>query len=178
MSTGMSLGYRPALAAIAGLQVALLMHLAVVALGLGALLAASDEAFVILRLLGAAYLVWLGVQKWRAPSVAPDALTSARKRNVFVQGLLVNLANPKAIVFVAALVPQFVDPARPLVVQYVMIAATLCVTDVVVMSGYALAAARIGRWLADPRAVRWQSRVFGGIFIGAGALLAAAGRPG
>ncbi len=178
MSTGMSLGYRPALAAIVGLQVALLVHLAVVALGLGALLAASDEAFTILRLLGAAYLVWLGMQKWRAPAAAPESVMPDRRRSLFVQGLFVNLVNPKAIVFVAALVPQFVDLARPLAVQYAVIAATLCAVDIVVMSGYALAAARVGRWLTDPRALHWQNRVFGGLFVGAGALLAAAGRPG
>ena len=177
MSTGMRLGYRPALAAIAGLQLALLVHLGVVALGLGALLAASDDAFSILRLLGAAYLVWLGVQKWRAVAAAPGAVAPAGRRSLFVQGLFVNLANPKAIVFIAALVPQFIDPARPLVIQYLTIAVTLCVTDVVVMSGYALAASRVGRWFANPQALRWQNRVFGGIFISAGALLAAAGRP-
>ena len=178
MSTGMSLGYRPALAAIVGLQMALLAHLAVVALGLGALLAASDEAFAILRLLGAAYLVWLGVQKWRAPATVPGALTPDRGRSLFVQGLLVNLVNPKAILFVAALVPQFVDSARPLALQYMMIAATLCAVDIVVMSIYALAAASVGRWLSDPRALRWQNRMFGSLFVGAGALLAVAGRSG
>jgi homoserine/homoserine lactone efflux protein len=177
MSTGMRLGYRPALAAIAGLQVALLVHLAIVALGLGALLAASDAAFTTLRLLGAAYLVWLGLQKWRATAVAPEPLTPAGRHNLFLQGLLVNLANPKAIVFIAALVPQFIDPARPLPGQYMTVAVTLCAIDVAVMSGYALAASRVGRWLADPRAWRWQNRVFGGLFIGAGALLAAAPRP-
>ena len=177
MSTGMRLGYGPALSAIAGLQVALLMHLAVVALGLGALLAASEHAFSILRLLGAAYLVWLGVRKWRA-AAAPGLVTPAGRRHLFLQGLLVNLANPKAIVFIAALVPQFLDPARSLLGQYLAIAATLCATDVVVMSGYALTASRVGRWLSDPRALRWQNHVFGGIFVGAGALLAVAGRPG
>src|SRR5574343_983525 len=113
MSIGMRYGYRSALLAILGLQAALLLQLIVVALGLGALLAASETAFGLLKLAGAAYLIWLGVQKWRAPVAAIVATSSyLPKRGLFVQGLLVNLTNPKAIVFIGALVPQFIDPAQ------------------------------------------------------------------
>lgn len=176
MSTGMRHGYPSAFAAILGLQAALIVQVAIVAAGLGALLAASDAAFTALRLAGAAYLVWLGIEKWRAPVAVPVEGSAARSGGFFVQGLLVNLGNPKAIVFVAALVPQFIDPGRELLPQYLAIVATLCATDIVVMSGYALAAAAIGRWLADPGALRLQNRVFGSIFVAAGALLATAGR--
>ena len=177
MSTGMRHGYRAALPVILGLQAALLTQLAVVAIGLGAVLATSETAFAVLKVAGAGYLVWLGIQKWRSPAVAPDeAAIALRKGGFFVQGLLVNLTNPKAIVFIVALVPPFIDPARPQLVQYLVIAATLCLTDIVVMSSYALAAARLGRWLHDPRALRLQNRVFGGLFVSAGALLAASSR--
>jgi len=91
---------------------------------------------------------------------------------LFLQGLLVNLTNPKAIVFLCALVPPFIDPERAQLPQYLIIAATLCLTDIVVMSGYALAAARLGRWLHDPQAIRLRNRVFGGLLASAGALLA------
>lgn len=177
MSTGMRHGYRAALPVILGLQAALLIQLAVVAIGLGAVLATSETAFAVLKIAGAGYLVWLGVQKWRSPAVAPDeAVIAPRKGGFFVQGLLVNLTNPKAIVFIVALVPPFIDPARPQLVQYLVIAATLCLTDIVVMSTYALAAARLGRWLHDPQALRLQNRVFGGLFVSAGVLLAASSR--
>lgn len=177
MSTGMRHGYRAALVAICGLQAALALHLAIVAVGLGALLAASEAAFAAVKVAGAAYLVWLGIQRWRGSSSAGANQSSAAGRGLFLQGILVNLTNPKAIVFIAALVPQFVDPALPLMPQYLLIGTTLCLTDVVVMSCYAIAAARIGSWLVDPHALRLQNRVFGGLFVSAGALLAASAKP-
>ena len=177
MSTGMRHGYWVALTAILGLQAAILLHLLIVALGLGALLAASETAFALVKFIGAAYLVWLGIQKWRAPPlpVAVNARPVPRK-GLFLQGLMVNLTNPKAIIFIGALVPQFVDPAREQVGQYLLIAVTICLTDVLVMSCYAVAASRLGRWLNDPVAIRSQNRLFGGLFISAGALLAVSSR--
>lgn len=177
MSIGMRYGYRSALLAILGLQAALLLQLLVVALGLGALLAASETAFGLLKLAGAAYLIWLGVQKWRAPVAAVVATSSdLPKRGLFVQGLLVNLTNPKAIVFIGALVPQFIDPAQPVAAQYAVIAATLCATDIIVMSGYAVLALQMGRWLGEARHVRWQNRIFGAVFVTAGSMLAVSSR--
>lgn len=178
MSTGLRHGYRSALRVILGLQVAILAHLVVVAVGLGALLAASEAAFGAIKLIGAAYLVWLGVQKWRAPVVPLVGEPPSRQRQgLFLQGLLVNLTNPKAIVFIGALVPQFVDAAQPQLPQYLLIALTLCLTDLLVMSAYAVAAARLGGWLQDPRAFRAQNRLFGSVFVVAGGLLAASSRP-
>lgn len=178
MSTGMRHGYCAALTAILGLQAAILVHLSIVAFGLGALLAASETAFVVVKFVGAAYLLWLGVQKWRAPPVPVDAnAPPVRRKGLFLQGLLVNLTNPKAIIFIAALVPQFIDPARQQIGQYVLIGFTLCLTDLAVMSGYALAASRLGRWLHDPRIIHFQNKAFGGMFVTAGALLAASSRP-
>ncbi|HLO63227.1 MAG TPA: homoserine/homoserine lactone efflux protein [Azonexus sp.] len=178
MSTGLRHGYWTALVTILGLQLALLMQLLIVALGLGALLATSEVAFSAIKFLGAGYLVWLGIQKWRSPIVplATDVPAIPRK-GAFFQGVLVNLTNPKAMIFIGALVPQFVDPAQPQAAQYAVIAATLCLTDMLVMSCYALAASRLGRWLHDPRSIRAQNRFFGGLFVSAGALLAISSRP-
>ncbi len=177
MSTGMRQGYRAALVAILGLQTALLAHVAIVAVGLGALLAASETAFSLLKLMGAGYLVWLGIQKWRAPPLPiDDEHSGTPRKGLFMQGLLVNLSNPKAIVFICALVPQFIDPTGAQFPQYLIIAATLCVTDLVVMSIYALAAARLGSWFHQPECVRLQNRIFGGLFFSAGALLGLSAR--
>jgi homoserine/homoserine lactone efflux protein len=177
MSVGMRYGYRSALLAILGLQAALLLQLMVVALGLGALLAASETAFGLLKLAGAAYLIWLGVTKWRAPVDAVVVKSGdLPTRGLFVQGLLVNLTNPKAIVFIGALVPQFIDPAQPVAAQYAVIAATLCTTDLIVMSAYAVAALQMGRWLGEVRHIRWQNRVFGVVFITVGSMLAVSSR--
>lgn len=177
MSSGLRHGYWSALRLIAGLQSALAIQLAVVAAGLGALLETSALAFDIVKFCGAAYLIWLGVQKWRSLPQAIDAdEAQSTARGLFLEGLLVNLTNPKAIVFIAALTPQFIDPAQPQAPQFLIIALTMCGVDTLVMSGYALLAARLGRWLHAPEWLRAQNRFFGGIFVGAGLLLASSSR--
>ena len=177
MSAGLRYGYGATLRVIFGLQSALIIQLAIVAVGLGALLTASTLAFDIVKFIGAAYLIWLGIQKWRsAPQESDENTAVAAPEGLFREGLLVNLTNPKAIVFMSALMPQFIDPSRPQWPQFMIIGLTMCGVDTVVMSGYALLATRLRRWLHDPRALKAQNRFFGGIFVGAGALLAASGR--
>jgi homoserine/homoserine lactone efflux protein len=177
MSTGMRHGYWSALAVILGLQSAILIHLTIVAVGLGALLAASETAFGAVKIVGAIYLVWLGVRKWRAAPLQQDAsLPGAPRKGLFLQGLLVNLTNPKAIIFIGALVPSFIDTSTEQLPQYLVIAATLCLTDMLVMSIYALVAVRLGGWLHDPTMLKLQNRLFGGLFVSAGALLAVSSR--
>lgn len=178
VGTGMRHGYRAALTAILGLQAAIVVHLLIVAIGFGALLATSETAFFIAKLIGAAFLVWLGIQKWLAPAMPVDVdRLPVQRSGLFIQGLLVNLTNPKAIIFVGALVPQFIDPGRAQLQQYLLIAATLCASDVAVMSAYALTGRRLGAWMRDPQAILLQNRVFGGLFIAAGGLLAFSSRP-
>ena len=177
MSCGMRYGYAAALRSIFGLESALLIQLTIVAVGLGALLTASALAFDVVKFCGAAYLVWLGIQKWRAaPQELQDDKPPMSSNALFVEGLLVNLANPKAIVFIAALTPQFIDPTRPQWPQFLIIGATMCTVDILVMSGYALLATRLRLWLHDPKALKAQNRFFGGVFVGAGLLLASTGR--
>ena len=178
MSVGVRHGYIPALKAILGLQAAILIHLVIVALGLGAIVAASSAAFAAIKLVGVVYLVWLGVQKWRAPvGQQAETVVVLHSENLFTQGLLVNLTNPKAIIFIAALVPQFIDQSQPIIHQYLIIAATLCATDVFVMSIYALVAAKISNCFFVPSSTQIQNRIFGGLFVLAGVLLASASRP-
>ena len=173
MSAGLRYGFGAASRTIAGLQSALIIQLLVVVGGLGVLLVTSALAFNIVKLCGAGYLIWLGIQKWRA---APQAIdknqTKLAPNALFLEGLLVNLTNPKAIVFMAALMPQFVDPARPQGVQFLIIGLTMCGVDTIVMSCYALLATRLGRWLHDPKSLKAQNRFFGSVFVGAGVLLA------
>jgi homoserine/homoserine lactone efflux protein len=178
MSTGGRHGYWAAFTAILGLQVAILVHLLIVAVGFGALLAASETAFFVVKLMGAAYLVWLGIAKWRAPLSSVDKnLVSLPRGGFFLQGLLVNLINPKAIIFIGALVPQFINPVQPILAQYLIVAATLSSIDVVTMSIYALAAVRMGQWMHNPKAIQLQNRTFGGLFFSAGVFLAGSARP-
>ncbi|WP_018987936.1 homoserine/homoserine lactone efflux protein [Aromatoleum toluclasticum] len=177
MATGLRHGYPVALRAILGLQTALLIQLAIVVLGLGAVLAASATAFLVVKIAGAAYLIWLGVRKWRAPvELLEDGAEARDARGMYLQGVLVNLTNPKAIVFMVALVPQFIDPQLPQWPQFFIIAATMVGVDMIVMSCYALLAGRCRRWLRSPRMMKAQNRVFGGMFVAAGSLLAASSR--
>jgi homoserine/homoserine lactone efflux protein len=178
MSAGLQHGYWVALRAILGLQAALLIQLVIVAGGLGVLLATSALVFDLVKIAGAAYLIWLGIQKWRTPinAVGETGVAPVAPNGLFLQGLLVNLSNPKAILFIAALVPQFVDPGSPQWPQFLLIGLTMCAVDMVVMSGYALLVWRLRRWLRDVRALRMQNRLFGGFFITAGLVLGASSR--
>ena len=177
MSTGLRYGYGAALRVIFGLQCALATQLLIVAVGLGALLETSELAFSIVKFVGAAYLIWLGIQKWRAsPDEVDETKALSKPNRLFMEGLLVNLTNPTAIVFIAALTPQFIDPTRSQWPQFLIIGLTMCSVDTVVMSCYALLATRLRRWLHDPRSLKAQNRFFGGVFVGAGALLAASSR--
>ncbi|NDL64423.1 homoserine/homoserine lactone efflux protein [Acerihabitans arboris] len=177
MSTGISHGYRGAVASIAGLQVGLATHIVLVGIGLGALFAHSLLAFEILKWLGVAYLVWLGIQQWRsAGSLSLDASSAALlpRRRLFKRAIFVNLTNPKSIVFLAALFPQFVLPQYPQASQYLVLGVTTLAVDTIVMIGYATLATRLARWLKGPRQMRRLNRTFGSLFIMVGALLASA----
>ncbi|MEQ4529921.1 MAG: homoserine/homoserine lactone efflux protein [Mixta sp.] len=178
MSTSISHGYRGAAASIVGLQVGLSTHIVLVGIGLGALFSRSLLAFEILKWAGAAYLVWLGIQQWRtAGAINLDAVSQAMpRRHLFQRALLVNLTNPKSIVFLAALFPQFIIPHHPQAVQYLVLGVTTVVVDIIVMIGYAMLARRIGVWIKGPHQMKLLNRVFGGLFVAVGALLASARR--
>ncbi|XGA79132.1 LysE family transporter [Halomonas sp. CH40] len=178
LATGLRYRYKSVFHALFGLELALLIHLFIVALGLGALLATSNVAFMMMKIIGAVYLCWLGIQKWRA-SVEPidtSKFNIAINRKLFRQGLLVNLTNPKAVIFIAAFVPQFIDASAPQLPQYLIIGATMVGVDVVIMTVYALLAGRLSNWFQDTRMLRLQNRVFGGAFVSAGAFLAVSSR--
>lgn len=174
MSAGMRYGYRKGLWNILGLQAGIVLLVGIVAMGLGAILAASALAFNLIKWFGVAYLVWLGIQQWRAEAkplqVGEEAAHTPRQ--LFVQGFLVNASNPKGIIFMLAVLPQFIDQNAPQFMQYLICIATLILTDIVVMSGYTLLAARVLSALRDPGHIRWMNRSFGGLFICAGLLLA------
>ncbi|MBS0320513.1 MAG: LysE family transporter [Proteobacteria bacterium] len=176
MAAGMRYGFARAWWNIIGLQAGVMFVLAVVAAGLGAMLAASTVAFALVKWAGVAYLVYLGVQQWRAPA-APISTAAAdtgdgTPRALMTRGFLVNATNPKAILFMLAVLPQFIDASRPLAPQYLIAAATLLVTDAVVMSAYTAFAARLLRLLRGEAHVRWLNRTFGGMFVVAGVVLA------
>ena len=148
--------------------------------GLGALLAASERAFEAVRLAGALYLVWLGVRAWRSPPPRPGAPAGGargrRAGSLFAEGFLVALSNPKVILFFAAFLPQFLDPGRPLPVQFAVMAATFGLVEFAVEIALAAGSARLLPWLSREANARLFQRLTGGLFVGAGAALAVAGR--
>ena len=176
MSTGISHGYRGAVASIAGLQLGLSLHIMLVGIGLGALFSQSLLAFELLKWAGAAYLVWLGIQQWRAAGgIDLNAVAKAMpRRRLFKRAVLVNLTNPKSIVFLAALFPQFILPHQPQLAQFLVLGTTTVVVDIIVMIGYATLATRIAVWIEGPKQMKVLNRTFGGMFIAVGALLASA----
>ncbi|MDC7123363.1 LysE family transporter [Cellulomonas fimi] len=176
MANSLGSGWARSIWGILGQQAALVLHVAIVAAGVGALVSRSHTAFEIIRYVGAAYLVYLGVRQLRARP-GPDSATAERVVEgvwpMFRRGLLVNLTNPKAIVFFLAFVPQFVRPDRPLVPQYGVLVATVVVVDVLVMwCVFAPAARGLARVVAREDGRRVINRVFGGLFVGVGVLLA------
>ena len=177
MANSIGAGWARSIWGILGQQLALLVHVAVVAAGVGVLVAESPLLFNIIRYAGAAYLVFLGVRQLRARPKAVDDDASADLAQpwaMFRQGVLVNLTNPKAVVFFLAFTPQFIRPDRPLATQYAILAATVVVVDVLVMwFVFAVAARGLRRLTASESGQRRLNRIFGGLFVGVGALLAA-----
>jgi homoserine/homoserine lactone efflux protein len=177
MAAGLRFGLARAMWNIAGLIFGILFVLTIVAAGLGALLAASAVAFAVVKWLGVAYLVWLGVAQWRTAAASMDAASTAgdlsgSRRQLLLRGLLVNATNPKGIVFMLAVLPQFIDPAQPQLAQYLACGATLACTDLVAMMAYTYFAAKVLRLLREPRQIRFMNRTFGGLLMAFGALLA------
>jgi len=178
MSAGMRYGFVIGMWNLVGLQLAIAVNVLLIWLGLGALLLASTMAFEVIKIGGALYLVYLGIQKFREPPVAFEEI-AARTRfddtthwGLVKQGLLVNLTNPKGLVFLIAVLPQFVDATRPTAPQYALMGMTMIVVDVVVMMGYTGLASRVLVLLRDPEHIRWANRGIGSLFVAAGGALA------
>ena len=176
ISNGLSYGTRKSLSAIAGLQIGLTLHIILVGAGIGALVAQSATAFTVIKWVGAAYLVWLGIQKWRdrsglATHTQGEALSGTK---LMSNAVLINLTNPKSIVFLVALFPQFIDPARDQLTQLAVLGVTTVVIDSIVMLGYTSLAAQMGRFIRSDKIMSKINKVFGSMFVGCGALLAAA----
>lgn len=176
MSAGLNFGFRRGYWNAIGLQLALILQIAVVAAGLGALLATSGLSFSLIKWGGVGYLLHLGWKQWRAlpTSVAAAAFDprQGRRLALVLRGFVVNASNPKALVFILAVLPQFLDPQRPLGAQYLLMTLTMVGVDLLVMAGYTGLAARVLRLLRAPAQQRMLNRIFGSLFGLAATLLA------
>ena len=179
MSHGLSYGLRKTSGTIVGLQAGLLVILFIAGAGVGSILLASEVAFNIVKVAGALYLIYLGFSQWRSTPVIPADADASRTlqrtvpawRQRFLIGFLTNVTNPKGIVFMVAVLPQFIAHDAPLLPQLLILAATMCSIDLMVMHSYALAASRLQRLLRSARAVKRQNQLFGGILMAVGTAL-------
>lgn len=172
LTHGALYGHRRALWTVSGGMLGFVLLMALSMFGLAALLKASVHALLVLKWLGAAYLIWLGIQLWRAPPLHLTPLQSAAPRpglQLFRQGLLSALSNPKVILFFGAFLPQFLDPARSLWLQFAVMAATFALVEGVVEYLLARTAQRTRPWLE--RAGRGFNRCCGGLFAAMGLAL-------
>lgn len=173
LQTGARQGKGAALATAVGLGIARGCHVALAALGLAALFKAAPWTFDVVRLAGAAYLLWIGIQCLRTTMLpnlkgADSACGQPRWREAIQRGLLTNLLNPKALLFCSVLLPQFIDPhAGSVLTQFATLGVVLVGVGLLFDSAYALAGAALGRWLhGSPSAQRVQQWLFGSLLIG------------
>ncbi|RYG29335.1 MAG: LysE family translocator [Burkholderiales bacterium] len=168
-------GPRAGFHAAAGIETANTIYVLFSAIGLAGLIAASGTAFEIIKWVGAAYLAWLGFQAIRSSfqnrEMAPLPTGEASSR-AYRDGLMVGLGNPKTILFFLALLPQFIDPARPVWSQSLALGAIAVSIDLVVQVLYALAGGMLSKALSHKTVKRWFERGVGGAFIGLAAAAA------
>lgn len=176
MSNALTQGWRRSLWGVLGQQAALIVHVVIVAAGVGLIVSRSQLLFDIIRYAGAVYLVYLGIRMILAkPDVETAAAASRAPEHawsLFRRGFWVNMLNPKAIVFFLAFVPQFIRLDRDPLPQYVILIVTVMVVDVLVMwFFFAAAAKQFRRFTRNARGQRILNSVFGALFIAVAGLL-------
>jgi threonine/homoserine/homoserine lactone efflux protein len=180
ISRGIEQGRRAAVTSAMGVETGMLVHTAAATLGLSALVASSDLVFSIVKYAGAAYLVWMGIQSMRSrpdPLQLEGARGRLSLRRLYLQGLVINVLNPKVGLFFLAFLPQFVDSERGSSAAQIMVfGAVFFVIATISDLSYALASGSIGSWLGTREWVsRQRNRFSGMIYIGLGALAAMSG---
>ena len=175
VSYALGKGRASALATVPGVALGDFTAMTVSLAGAGAVLAASTTLFTVLKLVGAVYLMWLGIQLWCAGGSLSGVAAShagALRPRMFWNAYVVTALNPKSVVFFVAFVPQFVDPARPLVAQFAILEATFVALAAINAAIWALLAGQTRARLQEPWALRLVHRVGGSFLIGAGLLTA------
>ena len=171
MSHGLSYGVRKTSATIFGLQLGLLLILLIAGGGVGSLLMASEWAFNAVKIAGACYLIYLGISQWRAGGsslVAQERVPEISFRRRVLTGFLTNATNPKGIIFMVAVLPQFMTSSRPLAPQLAILAVTMLAVDTTVMHSYAAGASALRGLMRSAHAMRNQNRVFGSLLVAVG----------
>lgn len=178
VANSLAAGARAGLWNVLGTQLGLLVLITVLAFGFGVLMSTLAPVFTVVRIVGAAYLMYLGVKLWRARGATLELRNNGESlpsMRYFWQGFFVLLANPKALFFFGAFIPQFVDPIQPVVPQVFAFGLLFMLVGGVLDSLYAIAAGKAGQWLTRARVV-WLERISGTFLLGGGAWLLAQGQ--
>ena len=174
MSSGLNYGFRHGYSNAIGLQLALALQILIVAAGVGVLFATTSWAFLVVKWFGVIYLLYLAYKQWIAPiqdiEIKQETIYQSR-RSLMLNGFVVNMSNPKAIVFLLAVLPQFLDLKRPQWPQYAIMAFTMITIDLIVMAGYTGLAAKVLRLLRSPKQQKYLNRSFAIMFAVAALLL-------
>ncbi|MDX7881818.1 LysE family transporter [Acinetobacter nosocomialis] len=174
MSSGLNYGFRHGYWNAIGLQIALLIQIMIVAAGVGVLFATTPLAFQAVKWFGVAYLLYLAYLQWTAPVKDIEIQHEKKDKSVsalLFNGFVVNISNPKAIVFLLAVLPQFLDLSKPQWIQYLIMAATMVTIDLIVMAGYTGLASKVLRLLRSPKQQKYLNRSFAVMFSCAALLL-------
>ena len=174
MSSGLNYGFKRGYWNAIGLQLALIVQIGIVAAGAGVLLATSPWAFLAIKWFGVCYLLYLAYLQWKAPVQSIEIAVDAKQKSIpklSMYGFLVNMSNPKAIVFLLAVLPQFLDLSQPQWPQYLIMGITMITIDLIVMAGYTGLAAKVLRLLKSPKQKKYLNRTFAVLFAGAASLL-------
>ena len=168
-------GRQAVIALVLGVGLGDLTAMSLSFLGVGVLLQTVATAFYLIKWLGAAYLIWLGIKMWRSASEFTDLDKKNRShawREIFNSAYITTALNPKSIVFFLAFIPQFIEPESPFTTQVVILGATFFVLAIISVLGYAALAIYAGQQLHLPLIQRWTHRIGGGLLIGAGGMTA------
>jgi homoserine/homoserine lactone efflux protein len=177
MAHGLKGGWASSLKAALGVQAGNGIYLTLSAVGLGAILAASETLFHAIKWIGAAYLVYLGLRAIaNARAAAPTGAREPILARPFTQATMSQLANPKSVLFFGALMPQFIQPQNALLPQYLLLAATCFVVEMPVLAFYGWIAARGRGMFTNPRSIAWRERLSGSALVAVGASIAAVKR--
>lgn len=174
MSSGLNYGFKRGYWNAIGLQLALVVQIGIVAAGAGVLLATSPWAFLAIKWFGVIYLLYLAYLQWIAPVQVIEIAVDVKQKSIpklVMYGFLVNMSNPKAIVFLLAVLPQFLDLSQPQWPQYLIMGITMITIDLIVMAGYTGLAAKVLRLLKSPKQQKYLNRTFAVLFAGAASLL-------
>jgi homoserine/homoserine lactone efflux protein len=174
MSSGLNYGFRRGYWNALGLQLALLVQIGIVAAGVGVLFATTPWAFLVVKWFGVLYLLYLAYLQWKAPTQSIEIQQEQLNKSIpklVLHGFMVNMSNPKAIVFLLAVLPQFLDLSKPQWIQYLIMALTMVTIDLIVMAGYTGLAAKVLRLLKSPKQQKYMNRTFAVLFSCAAGLL-------